>query len=96
MIDCLNGVINDWIKSRIDWKLHCKQSQWNCSSINAMPFELQWTMACIETLQSAEVDTVRPATALFLVPGIYSAIENSANWGSCYLVLCKFLQKIVL
>ena len=23
--------------------------------------------------------TVRPATALFLVPGIYSAIENSAN-----------------
>ena len=40
--------------------------------------------------------TVRPATALFLVPGIYSAIENSANGGSCYLVLCKFLQKIVL
>ena len=40
--------------------------------------------------------TVRPATALFLVPGIYSAIENSANGGSCYLVSCKFLQKIVL
>ena len=53
-------------------------------------------MACIETLQSAEVDTVRPATALFLVPGIYSAVENSANGGSCYLVSCKFLQKIVL
>ena len=43
-----------------------------------------------------QVTTVRPATALFLVPGIYSAIENSANGGSCYLVLCKFLQKIVL
>ena len=44
-----------------------------------------------------EIDnTVRPATALFLVPGIYSAIENSANGGSCYLVSCKFLQKIVL
>ena len=42
------------------------------------------------------IDTVRPATALFLVPGIYSAIENSANGGSCYLVSCKFLQKIVL
>ena len=40
--------------------------------------------------------TVRPAPALFLVPGIYSAIEKSANAGSCYLVLCKFLQKIVL
>ena len=40
--------------------------------------------------------TVRPATALFLVPGIYSAIENSGNGGSCYLVSCKFLQKIVL
>ena len=40
--------------------------------------------------------TVRPATALFLIPGICSAIENSANGGSCYLVLCKFLQKIVL
>ena len=40
--------------------------------------------------------TVRPATALFLVPGIYSAIENSANGGSCYLVLCKFPQRIVL
>ena len=40
--------------------------------------------------------TVRPATALFLVPGIYSAIENSANGGSYYLVSCKFLQKIVL
>ena len=40
--------------------------------------------------------TVRPATALFLVPGIYSAIENSANGGSCYLVSCKFLQMIVL
>ena len=40
--------------------------------------------------------TVRPATALFLVPGIYSAIENSASGGSCYLVLCKFLQRIVL
>ena len=32
------------------------------------------------------VHTVRPATALFLVPGINSAIENSANGGSCYLV----------
>ena len=40
--------------------------------------------------------TVRPATALFLVPGIYSAIENSVNGGSCYLVSCKFLQMIVL
>ena len=40
--------------------------------------------------------TVRPAIALFLVPGIYSAIENSANGGSCYLVSCKFLQMIVL
>ena len=40
--------------------------------------------------------TVRPATALFLVRGIYSAIENSANGGSYYLVSCKFLQKIVL
>ena len=38
-----------------------------------------------------KIDTVRPATALFLVPGIYSAIENSANGGSCYLVSCKFL-----
>ena len=28
--------------------------------------------------------TVRPATALFLVRGIYSAIENNANGGSCY------------
>ena len=44
----------------------------------------------------AAATTVRPATALFLVPGIYSAIENSANGGSCYLVSCKFLQKIVL
>ena len=41
-------------------------------------------------------DTVRPAKALFLVPGIYSAIENSVNGGSCYLVSCKFLQMIVL
>ena len=41
-------------------------------------------------------NTVRTATALFLVPGIFSAIENSANGGSCYLVSCKFLQKIVL
>ena len=40
--------------------------------------------------------TVRPATALFLVPGIYSAIENSVNGGSCYLVSCKNLQMIVL
>ena len=40
--------------------------------------------------------TVRPATALLLVPGIYSAIENSVNRGSCYLVSCKFLQMIVL
>jgi len=43
-----------------------------------------------------QISTVRPATALFLVPGTYSAMENSANGGSCYLVLCKFLQKIVL
>ena len=42
------------------------------------------------------MNTVRPATALFLVPGIYSAIENSANGGSCYLVSCKFSQMIVL
>ena len=42
------------------------------------------------------VGTVRPATALFLVPGIYGAIENSANRGLCYLVSCKFLQMIVL
>ena len=40
--------------------------------------------------------TVRPATALLLVPGIYSAIENSVNRGSCYLVPCKFLQMIAL
>ena len=40
--------------------------------------------------------TVRPAAALFLAPGIYSAIENSVNGGSYYLVLCKFLQMIVL
>ena len=39
---------------------------------------------------------VRPATELFLVPGKHSAIENSANGSSCYLVLCKFLQMIVL
>ena len=32
------------------------------------------------------LDTVRPATALFLVLEICSAIENSANGGSCYLV----------
>ena len=42
------------------------------------------------------LQTKRPATVLFLVPGIYSAIENSANGGSYYLVSCKFLQKIVL
>ena len=42
------------------------------------------------------VHTVSSATALFLVPGKHSAIENSANGGSCYLVLRKFLQMIVL
>ena len=47
-------------------------------------------------LQKVKVSTVRPATALFLVPGLYSVIENSANGGSCYLVSCKFLQNIVL
>ena len=49
-----------------------------------------------ENMYNSYSGTVRPATALFMVPGIYSAIENSANGGSCYLVLCKFLQKIVL
>ena len=38
--------------------------------------------------------TVRPATALFLVPGIYRAIEYSAYGDLCYLVSCKFLHKI--
>jgi hypothetical protein len=47
-------------------------------------------------LRTKDTCTVRPATALFLVPGIYSAIENSVNGGSCYLVSCKFLQMIVL
>ena len=36
--------------------------------------------------QIVHLYTVRPATALFLVLEIYSAIENSANGGSCYLV----------
>ena len=48
------------------------------------------------SVKNQKRSTVRPATALFLVPGIYSAIENSANGGSYYLVSCKFLQKIVL
>ena len=33
--------------------------QWNCSGITAMHFELQWTMACSETLQSAEVNSCK-------------------------------------
>ena len=50
----------------------------------------------MENQKTNLLGTVRPATALFLVPGIYSAIENSVNGGSCYLVSCKFLQMIVL
>ena len=33
--------------------------QWNCSGITAMHFELQWKMACSETLQSAEVNSCK-------------------------------------
>ena len=55
-----------------------------------------WTKGKWIVNKSPFIITVRPATALFLVPGINSAIENSANGGSCYLVLCKFPQRIVL
>ena len=33
--------------------------QWNCSGITAMHFELQWIMACSETLQLAEVNSCK-------------------------------------
>ena len=62
-------------------QVHCKQSQWNCSGNTAMHFGLQWTMACSETVQSAEVDDCKFCSDL--------------NAKSFALIICRNCSKIL-